>query len=118
MSNDKNKPLPPKVVREFLRRSDVNAKAAGLEETTMFIKQVNVGGQILWKILCNYESDNIIYVFCPVFVRWYYQKLYGEFSWIDQHDAERFHFVGGQICERMQGGTTEAFANADCMYTG
>ena len=66
----------------------------------------------VWRIVCNYERSNIILAYVKNEDKWYYQRMYGDFS------SDNLIKINGRLSQPMEGGHLEALGNANCWYTG
>jgi hypothetical protein len=99
----------PKQVKEVMEALDKNAAEAEYENT-MYVEK---DGENVWRIVCNYEQNDIILVYVKNEDKWYYQRMYGDF-W-DNDDLIR---INGRVSQPMEGGHLQALGNANCWYTG
>ena len=105
-------PQPPPTVKEFLKRASKNAESVGID-SSMYPSHHIHNGLVMWKVCCNYEQCNTMFVYVPSRDKWYYQKMYGDFY--DDTDLET---IGDYPSKPMKGNHAEAYSNADILYSG
>ena len=66
----------------------------------------------VWRIVCNYERSNTILAYVKNEDKWYYQRMYGDFS------SDNLIKINGRLSQPMEGNHSEALGNANCWYTG
>ena len=121
----------PKQVKEVMEALDKNAAEAEYENT-MYVEQDTSSklpglgytrgcsvpwNDDVWRIVCNYEQNNIILVYVNSdgpnhSTGWYYQRMYGDFS------SNNLIRINGRLSQPMAGNHSEALGNANCWYTG
>ena len=97
-----------KKVKEVMDALDKNAAEAETENT-MYVEK---DGENVWRIVCNYERSNTILAYVKSEDKWYYQRMYGDFS------SDNLIRINGRLSQPMKGGHSEALGNANCWYTG